>query len=455
MIPFDYDLFTIGAGSGGVRASRMAGQFGARVAIAENYRIGGTCVIRGCIPKKLLSYAAHYAEDLEDARGFGWTIEGATFSWPALIANKDREIARLSGIYAEVLARAKVAVIEGTAKLIDAHTVAIGERRVTAQNILIATGGWPTKPAIPGIEHAITSNEAFELTVLPRRVLIVGGGYIAAEFAGIFTGLGAEVTIAYRGEQILRGFDDDVRAHLHDEMGKKGVRILLKSTVSRIARRAEGTLEVSLSGIPGGALECDAVMFAIGRTANTARLGLAEAGVRLDGEGGVVVDRYCRSSVQNIYAVGDVTHRLALTPVAIREGAAVAMTLFGGVETPVDHDDVPSAVFSQPPVGTVGLTESEGVAKLRKVDIYKASFRPLRHTLSGRDERTLVKLVVDAATQRVLGAHMVGADAPEIIQGVAIAVKAGLTKAQFDAAVGIHPTAAEEFVTLREKSAAS
>jgi len=453
MMPFDYDLFTIGAGSGGVRASRMAGQFGARVAIAENYRIGGTCVIRGCIPKKLLSYAAHYAEDLEDARGFGWKIEGATFSWPSLIANKDREIARLSGIYADVLARAKVAVIEGTAKLIDAHTVAIGERRVTAQNILIATGGWPTKPAIPGIEHAITSNEAFELTALPRRVLIVGGGYVAAEFAGIFKGLGAEVTIAYRGEQILRGFDDDVRVHLHDEMGKKGVCILLESTVSRIARRAEGALEVSLSGIPGGALECDAVMFAIGRAANTARLGLAEAGVKLDEAGGVVVDRFCRSSVQNIYAVGDVTHRLALTPVAIREGAAVAMTLFGGVETPVDHDDVPSAVFGQPPVGTVGLTQSEAVAKLGKVEIYKASFRPLRHTLSGRDERTLVKLVVDAATQRVVGAHMVGADAPEIIQGIAIAVKAGLTKAQFDATVGIHPTAAEEFVTLREKAA--
>jgi glutathione reductase (NADPH) len=449
---FDYDLFTLGAGSGGVRASRMAGRFGARVAIAENYRIGGTCVIRGCIPKKLLSYAAHYAEDLEDARGYGWTIRSAAFSWPALVANKDREIARLSGIYTDVLAQAGVAVIEGTAKLVDAHTVAIGERRVTAQNILIATGGWPAKPAIPGVEHAITSNEAFELPALPQRVLIVGGGYIAAEFAGIFRGLGAEVTLSYRGEQILRGFDDDVRSHLHDEMSKKGVRILLKSTVSRIARRADGALETAVSGVPGGTLECDAVMYATGRTANTASLGLAEAGVKLDDEGGVVVDRFCRSSVENIYAVGDVTHRLALTPVAIREGAAVAMTLFGGSETPVDHDDVPSAVFSQPPVGTVGLTEREAVAKLGKVDIYRAGFRPLRHTLSGRDERTLVKLVVDAATQRVVGAHMVGADAPEIIQGIAIAVKAGLTKAQFDATVGIHPTAAEEFVTLREKT---
>jgi glutathione reductase (NADPH) len=449
---FDYDLFTIGAGSGGVRASRMAGQFGARVGIAENYRIGGTCVIRGCIPKKLLTYAAHYAEDLEDARGYGWTIAGASFSWPALIENKNREIARLSGIYADVLAKAGVTVIEGTAKLLDAHTVAIGERRVTAQNILIATGGWPGKPAIPGIEHAITSNEAFELPALPRRVLLVGGGYVAVEFAGIFRGLGAEVTLSYRGEQILRGFDDDLRRHLRGEMEKKGVRVLLASDVSRIARRADGTLEAAVSGLPGNILACDTVLYATGRTPNTARLGLAEAGVRLDEEGGVVVDGFCRSSVANIYAVGDVTHRIALTPVAIREGAAVAMTLFGGIETPVDHDDVPSAVFSQPPVGTVGLSEGKAVAKLGKVDIYKASFRPLRHTLSGRDERTLMKLVVEAATQRVVGAHMVGAEAPEIIQGIAIAVKAGLTKAQFDATVGIHPTAAEEFVTLREKS---
>jgi glutathione reductase (NADPH) len=448
---FDYDLFTIGAGSGGIRASRISHHLGARVGIAENYRIGGTCVIRGCVPKKLLSYAAHYAEDFEDARGYGWSIEGATFSWPALIANKNREIARLSKVYSDGFARVGIDVIEGTAKLVDAHTVAIGERRVTAQNILVATGGWPVKPAIPGIEHAITSNEAFELPELPKRILMVGGGYVAVEFAGIFHGLGSEVTLSYRGEQILRGFDDDVRQHLHDEMAKKGVSILLESTVSSIARRADGALEVSLRGLSGNSLVCDAVMFATGRTPNTARLGLEEIGVKLDEEGGVVVDRFCRSSVANIFAAGDVTNRIALTPVAIREGAAVAMTLFGGAETPVDLDDVPSAVFSQPPVGTVGLSETQAVEKLGRVDIYKASFRPLRHTLSGRDERTLVKLVVDAATQRVAGAHMVGADAPEIIQGIALAVKAGLTKAQFDATVGIHPTAAEEFVTLREK----
>jgi glutathione reductase (NADPH) len=448
---FDYDLFTIGAGSGGIRASRISHHLGARVGIAENYRIGGTCVIRGCVPKKLLSYAAHYAEDFEDARGYGWSIEGATFSWPALIANKNREIARLSKVYSDGFARVGVDVVEGTAKLVDAHTVAIGERRVTAQNILVATGGWPVKPAIPGIGHAITSNEAFELPELPKRILMVGGGYVAVEFAGIFHGLGSEVTLSYRGEQILRGFDDDVRQHLHDEMAKKGVSILLESTVSSIARRADGALEVSLRGLSGNSLVCDAVMFATGRTPNTARLGLEEIGVKLDEEGGVVVDRFCRSSVANIFAAGDVTNRIALTPVAIREGAAVAMTLFGGAETPVDLDDVPSAVFSQPPVGTVGLSETQAVEKFGKVDIYKASFRPLRHTLSGRDERTLVKLVVDATTQRVAGAHMVGADAPEIIQGLALAVKAGLTKAQFDATVGIHPTAAEEFVTLREK----
>ncbi|HUL93500.1 MAG TPA: glutathione-disulfide reductase [Burkholderiales bacterium] len=451
MTRFDYDLFVIGAGSGGIRASRVSRHLGARVAVAENYRIGGTCVIRGCVPKKLLTYAAHYAEDLEDARGYGWSVEGASFSWPALIENKNREIARLSKVYADGFARTGIDVIEDTAKLADAHTVEVGGRRVTAQSILVATGGWPVKPAIPGIEHAITSNEAFELPALPKRVVIVGGGYIAVEFAGIFQGLGSEVTLSYRGERILRGFDDDVRRHLHDEMGKKGVRILLKSTLASIARRADGTLEAA---VDGSRIGCDAVMVATGRVPNTAGLGLKEVGVRLDEAGGVAVDRFCRSSVANIYAVGDVTHRIALTPVAVREGGAVAMTLFGGAETPVDLDDVSSAVFSQPPVGTVGLTEARAVEKFGKVDVYKASFRPLRHTLSGRDERTLVKLVVDAATQHVVGAHMVGADSPEIIQGIAVAVKAKLTKAQFDATIGIHPTAAEEFLTLREKAAA-
>lgn len=451
MNQFDYDLFVIGAGSGGVRAARIARSFRASVAIAENYRIGGTCVIRGCVPKKLLVYAAHFAEDFEDAAGFGWTVEGTTFSWPLLIENKNREIERLSKVYAALLADSGIEIIQGTARLVDAHTIAIGARTATAKFVLVATGGWPRKPAVPGIEHAITSNEAFELDTLPRRVLIVGGGYIAVEFAGIFRGLGSEVTLSYRGAQILRGFDDDVRRHLHEELGKKGVRILLNSTVVRIDRRPDGALEATVSGMPGGKHECDAVMYATGRVPNTGGLGLAEAGVDLDAQGGVVVDRYGQSSVTSIYAVGDVTNRIALTPVAIREGAAVAMTLFGRSRIPADHDNVPSAVFSQPPVGTVGLTEGEAVAEFGEIEVYMSSFRPLRHTLSGRDERTLVKLVVEPASQRVVGAHMVGADAPEIIQGIAVAVKAGLTKAQFDATIGIHPTAAEEFVTLREK----
>lgn len=452
MNQFDCDLFVIGAGSGGVRASRIARSLGARVAIAENYRIGGTCVIRGCVPKKLLVYAAHFAEDFEDAAGFGWTVGGAAFSWPLLIKNKNREIERLSKVYAGLLASAGIDVIEGTARLVDPHTVAIGERTVTAKFALVATGGWPRKPSVPGIEHAITSNEAFELAELPRRVLIVGGGYIAVEFAGIFRGLGSEVTLSYRGEQILRGFDEDVRRHLHEELGKKGVRILLKSNVARIDRRSDGALDAALSGMPDGKYACDAVMYATGRDPNTRGMGLAELGVDFDQEGGIVVDRYGQSSVPSIYAVGDVTNRIALTPMAIHEGAAVAMTLFGGDRIPADHDNVPSAVFSQPPVGTVGLTQGEAVAKFGEAEVYMTSFRPMRHTLSGRDERTLIKLIVEPASQRVIGAHMVGADAPEIIQGIALAVKGRLTKPQFDATIGIHPTAAEEFVTMRDRT---
>ena len=446
MSQFDYDLFVIGAGSGGVRAARMAAGYGASVAIAENYRIGGTCVIRGCVPK-------NFSEDFEDARGYGWNIDGARFSWPALIAAKNTEIGRLSGIYSTLLKQSGVTILEGKAVLSDAHTVSIGERHFSAKNILVATGGWPSLPAaskVPGIEHAITSNEAFELPDLPRRVLIVGGGYIAVEFAGIFHGLGAEVTISYRGEQILRGFDGDIRQHLHEELTRKGVKILLGSHLSGIERRTDLALAAQLAGA-NEPIVVDAIMYATGRTANSAGLGLAEAGVRLDKTGGVIVDSYCRSSVEHIYAVGDVTHRIALTPVAIREGSAVASTLFGGVPVPVDHDDVPSAVFSQPPIGTVGLAEADAVAKFGVVDIYKTTFKPLRHTLSGRNERVMMKLVVDAKTDRVVGAHMAGADAPEIIQGIAIAVKAGLTKRQFDQTVGIHPTAAEEFVTIRDK----
>ena len=454
MTQFDYDLFVIGAGSGGVRAARVAAGFGARVAVAEADRPGGTCVIRGCVPKKLLVYAAHFREDLEDAAAYGWSAD-ATFSWPTLIANKDREIARLEDIYRTLLKSAGASLYEGRATLVDPHTIEIAARQYTARHVLFATGGRPARPEIPGAEFAITSDEAFQLAGLPSRVLIVGGGYIAVEFGGIFHGLGAKVTIAYRGEQILRGFDDDVRHHLHDELVRKGLDVRLRCDLRRIERRADGSLAATI--VTDGTtqqLEVNAVMFATGRRPATAGLGLEAAAVRLDAQGAVIVDEYSRSSVPNIHAVGDVTNRIALTPVAIREGAAVATTLFGGRPVAVDHRDVPHAVFSQPRIGTVGLSEAAAAAVYADVDVYTATFRPLKYTLSGRNERTLVKLVVDAASQRVVGAHMVGPDAPEIIQGLAIAVKAGLTKEQFDATVAVHPTAAEEFVTLRDKRAA-
>ena len=450
MPDFDYDLFVIGAGSGGVRAARIAAGLGARVAIAEHYRVGGTCVIRGCVPKKLLVYAAHFREDFEDAAGFGWSVGEPVFSWEQLIANKDREILRLERAYSATLEQAGATLLHGTARVVEPHSVELDGKRISARYILIATGAWPVRPHIPGAEHAISSNEAFELRALPRRVLVVGGGYIAVEFAGIFSGLGSEVTLSYRGEQILRGFDDDVRRHLAGEMEKKGIRIALHSHLERIDRRPDGSLAVTFTGAHA-ALACDEVMFATGRRPQTETLGLSEAGVNLLVGGAVDVDEFSASSVPSIYAVGDVTNRINLTPVAIREGHAVALTLFGSAPTRADHMNVPSAVFSQPPVGAVGLTEASANACFPKVDIYKATFRPLKATLSGRDERTLIKLVVDAATERVVGAHIVGPDAPEIIQGIGIAVKAGLNKADFDATVGIHPTMSEEFVTLREK----
>ena len=450
MPDFDHDLFVIGAGSGGVRAARIAATLGARVAIAESYRVGGTCVIRGCIPKKLLAYAAHFREDFEDAAGYGWTVSEPAFSWPKLIARKNAEIARLEGIYAGVLERAGARILRGTVKVVGPNAVELDGRRITAKYILVATGAHPWLPQIPGIEHAASSNEVFEWPELPRRILVVGAGYIAVEFAGIFNGLGAAVTLSYRGEQLLRGFDMDVRTHLAAEMAKKGVRILFRSELERIDRQADGALKVSFAGGHEPA-SVDAVLHATGRMPNTRGLGLENAGVMLGDRGEVLVDRFSASTAPSVYAVGDVTDRLHLTPVAIREGHAVALTLFGGAPTAADHDGVPSAVFSQPPVGTVGMTETEARQALGAVDVYKATFKPLKATLSGRDERTLVKLLVDEKSERVVGAHMVGPDAPEIIQGIGIAVKAGLTKAQFDATIGIHPTAAEEFVTLREK----
>ena len=449
MAQYDFDLFTIGAGSGGVRASRMAASFGARVAVAENHRAGGTCVIRGCVPKKLMVYAAHFHEDFEDARGYGWTVPAATFSWPALIEAKDREIARLEVIYENLLAKAGATLLRGRARLVDAHTVELEGRRHTARYILVASGGWPVRPDIPGAELGITSNEAFELRQLPQRVLMIGGGYIAVEFAGIFRGLGAEVTLSYRGSEILRGFDDDVRKHLRGELEAKGIRVLLRNEVKSIERHGAAlrarTSEIDIT------LDCDAVMFATGRAPNTANLGLEVAGVRLDENGAVVVDEFSRTSAEHIYAVGDVTDRIQLTPVAIREGAAVANTLFNKRPTSVAHNNVPSAVFSQPPIGAVGATEEQAIAQYGRVEVYQSSFRPLKHTLSGRNESSYMKLIVEAKSQKVIGVHMVGADAPEIVQGLGIAVVAGLTKQQFDDCVGIHPTAAEEFVTMREK----
>lgn len=451
MPSYNYQLFVIGGGSGGVRAARIASGLGARVAIAENFRYGGTCVIRGCVPKKLLVYAAHFAEDFADAKGFGWTVPPAEFSWPQLIEAKNTEIARLSSLYENNLMGAKVEVMHGAARLVDTHTVAVNGQQITAEHILVATGGTPFLPPIPGIEHAISSNEMFDLPQLPKRVLIVGGGYIAVEFAGILNGLGAQVTLCYRGAQVLRGFDDDVRAHLHDEMVKKGIAVMLHQDVARIDKLSGTGLSVALTGGQTPPLEVDAVLYATGRVPNTRGLGLSEIGVALDRAGGVKVDAFGQSSVASIHAVGDVTNRIALTPVAIREGAALANTLFGPTRISADLSTVPSAVFSQPPIGTVGLTEAQALDQYGEIDIYSAKFRGMRHTLSGRDERTLVKLIVDSASQRVLGAHMVGADSPEIIQGLAIAIRMGATKADFDATVALHPSAAEEFVTLRDK----
>ncbi|HLW71081.1 MAG TPA: glutathione-disulfide reductase [Candidatus Binataceae bacterium] len=445
---YELDLFVIGAGSGGVRASRIAAGHGAKVAVAEERYLGGTCVNVGCIPKKLLVYASEFGEVFEDAVGFGWEASRPAFDWQKLIANKNSEISRLNGVYEKLLTGAGVEIIRDRAEIVDPHTVAIGDRRITAEYILAATGSWPTKPGLPGAELAITSNEAFFLERMPRRVAIVGGGYIAVEFAGIFHGLGAAVSLIHRGSQLLRGFDDDLRVALAEELRKRKFDLHLGVLVGVLERRGKG-LRARLSN--GTVIEADLMMFATGRHPNSRGLGLEEAGVELDVGGAVIVDEYSRSSVPSIYAIGDLTNRKNLTPVAIAEGHALADSLFGGRRRAIDFDNVPSAVFSQPPIATVGLTETEARARFGAVDIYKSSFKPLKHTLSGRDERTLMKLVVERAGGRVLGAHMMGSDAGEIIQGLAIALKCGATKAQFDATIGIHPTAAEEFVTMRTK----
>ncbi len=447
MAAYDYDLITIGGGSGGVRASRFSAQrHGKKVAVIESLRIGGTCVMRGCVPKKLLVYAAHFAEDFEDAKGFGWSVGETGHDWPKLIGAKQAELNRLEDVYHRLLREAGVDEISGTGKLVDAHTVEVNGRTLTAEHILIATGGWPKLPELPGIEHVITSNEALDLETLPKRIVIVGGGYIAVEFAGIFNALGADVTVIIRAENVLRGFDQTMRDALRDEMQKKGIKVLSECSVKSIEKTADG---YSLRLDQVDFLETDLVMYATGRAPNTKGIGLEEAGVKLDRNGAIIVDDYSKTSVDSIYAIGDVTDRIQLTPVALAEGMAFARTVYEGKPTSVSYDNVPSAVFSQPPIGSVGLTE-EDARKNHRVTIYQSRFRPMKHTLSGRDEHSVMKLIVDKDTDRVLGAHMLGSDAPEIIQGIGIAVKAGATKADFDATIGIHPTAAEEFVTMRE-----
>jgi glutathione reductase (NADPH) len=451
MADYDVDLFVVGAGSGGVRAARIASSHGAKVMCAEEYRVGGTCVIRGCVPKKLLVYASRFAEEFEDAAGFGWRVPEPTFDWAHLIANKDREIARLEAAYTSTLERYEVELVKTRATLEDSHTVRLATgARVRAETILISTGATPYAGAqIAGLEHVISSNEAFHLKELPKRILIQGGGYIAVEFAGIFNGLGSEVTLVYRGENILRGFDDDVREHLRGEMERRGIKVITRQTVAGVEKVDHG-LVACLSD--NEEIVVDNVMFATGRKPNVKGLGLEVAGVKLADNGGIAVDEYSRTSVSNIYAVGDVTNRVNLTPVAIREGHAFADTVYGGMPVVVDHTNVPTAVFSEPEVGVIGLTETEAAERLAKVDIYKTTFRPMKATLSGRETRVFMKLVVDGITGRIVGCHIVGPEAGELIQVVGIAVRMGATKADFDATMAVHPTMAEELVTMREKA---
>ena len=450
MMQFDYDLFVIGAGSGGVRAGRIAAKHGAKVAVAEEYRVGGTCVIRGCVPKKLLVYASRFAEEFEDAIGFGWTSEKVSFDWGALIENKDKEIDRLNKAYVRNLEATGAELILERATIKDKHTVQLASGRiVTAKYILIATGAAPFVPRhLPGHELAITSNEAFDLDFLPRRIVIVGGGYIAVEFAGIFVGLGVETILLLRGEQILRGFDDDIRNHLAAEMKKKDIDIRVKSDVTKIERSGDG-VRITLEN--GDQIGAGQIMFATGRMPNTHEMGLENVGLHGNAHGAVAVNEFSQTAVDNIYAVGDVTNRVNLTPVAIREGHAFADNVFGGKKIIVNHDFVPTAVFSQPELGVVGLTEAQARAAHSKIDIYKTSFRAMKHTLSGRDERTFMKLIVNADTDVVLGCHIAGEGAGEMAQLLGIAITCGATKAQFDATLAVHPTASEELVTMREK----
>jgi glutathione reductase (NADPH) len=448
-VAYDFDLFVIGAGSGGVRAARLAGGLGKKAAVAENWTVGGTCVNRGCIPKKLYAYAAHFREDFADAKGFGWKAAAPKFDWPKLVRAKVKELARLDGIYAGILEKNNVRYIEGAATVTDPHTIRVGRKSYTAETILIATGGRPSEARFPGVEHTITSDEVFDLKRLPKRILVAGGGYIALEMASIFNGLGSKTTLMYRGPRILRHFDHEARVHLQEEMTKKGVRFILETIIDRIDKKRDG-LHVRCS--TGKRLVVDQVLMAIGRTPATHGLGLAEIGVELTRDGAVAVDHLSRTSVPHVYAIGDCTNRLNLTPVAIHEAVCLIETLYKNNPMRPDHRDVPTAVFSSPPLAVVGMSETEAREEFGDVEVYKTSFKPLKHTLSGRDEKVFMKLIVRGKTGEVVGAHMVGPDAPEIIQALAIAVKAKLTKEQFDSTMALHPTTAEEFVLMRTPS---
>lgn len=448
MSEYDFDLFVIGVGSGGVRAARMSANYGARVATAEEKYMGGTCVNVGCVPKKLFVYASHYSEDYQHAEGFGWGDARPDFNWPVLLKNKNSEISRLNGIYKGLLDNAGVTHFDGRARIKDKHHIEINNEVISTDKILVATGGWPTVPDFPGREHVITSNEAFFLESLPRRALVVGGGYIAVEFAGIFNGLGVDTTLSYRGELFLRHFDIDIRRMVRDELEKKDIHLAFQTQVNTIDKNADGTFTVNFES--GKSMETDLVLYATGREPAVSDIGLENVGVAQRDNGAIVIDEEFRTSESNIFALGDVTDRLQLTPVAIGEAMCFASTQFLGQRKVMDYANVATAVFCQPNVGTVGLTEAEARDSGREIDIYRSVFRPMKHTLSGSDEKFMMKIIVDRQTDKVLGVHMVGADAGEIIQGISIAVKMGVTKTQFDATVGIHPTTAEEFVTMRE-----
>jgi len=448
MSEYDFDLFVIGVGSGGVRAARMSASYGARVATAEEKYMGGTCVNVGCVPKKLFVYASHYSEDYQQAEGFGWGNTKPAFDWPVLLKNKNTEISRLNGIYKGMLDNAGVTHFDGRARIKDAHHIDINGQVISTDKILIATGGWPTVPDFPGKEHVITSNEAFFLESLPKRALVVGGGYIAVEFAGIFNGLGVDTTLSYRGELFLRHFDIDIRKTVRDELEKKNIHLAFQTQVKNIDKNADGTFTVNFES--GESMETDLVLYATGRAPAVSDIGLEHVDVAQRDNGAIVIDEEFRTSESNIFALGDVTDRLQLTPVAIGEAMCFASTQFLGHRKAMAYGNVATAVFCQPNVGTVGLTEAEARDEAGELDIYRSVFRPMKHTLSGSDEKFMMKIIVDRQTDKVLGVHMVGSDAGEIIQGISIALKMGVTKEQFDATVGIHPTTAEEFVTMRE-----